>query len=223
VEDAQNAGDYSLLTVADAAAAPPSVPEPQKNSKKKAGTKRKIVEVNDEDGEDDAGDAVEQPPVQQLSQTTANAPINPYYDDIDGDIESYILSPEEQVKRAAIWEKSFRTFVDERASKRAAKLAEEAARQGILPEELMNAVNEAGVKGANTNVIPNINEYNASHNLYLTKTGKWRKKSVRRDNPVSSVSQAVLGASGMGGSVAVPKSKKINYEVLKVRALLRSY
>jgi hypothetical protein len=134
VEDAQNAGDYSLLTVADAAAAPPTVPEPQKNIKKKAGTKRKIVEVNDEDGEDDAGDAVEQPPVQQLSQTTANAPINPYYDDIDGDIESYILSPEEQVKRAAIWEKSFRTFVDERASKRAAKLAEEAARQGILPE-----------------------------------------------------------------------------------------
>lgn len=207
----------------------------QLQPKASTGRKRKIVDVdvdeeedddeNDDEGEDEeSGDDLG--PESIKNDAVSGDQVNPYYEDVDGDIESYILSPEEQAKRcvisqpflvrlrilpcdycnrASIWEKSFRGFVEERAARRAAKLAEEAARHGIILDE--NGTDSAG---------RSIAEYNASHNLYLTKTGKWRKKTQRRDLPVDNVSQAVLG--GGHGNVLTPavKSKKINYEVLKV-------
>jgi hypothetical protein len=76
-----------------------------KGSRRRSSTqskKRKIIEVEEEDPEDDSNDDNIDADVGNTNisfKVAPNGSVNEYYEDVDGDIESYILSPDEQSKR----------------------------------------------------------------------------------------------------------------------------
>jgi len=104
----------------------------------------------------------------------------------DEELDTYILNSEEQQKRSLIWEKQFRSFLDDRERRQ-------------KDRELANAVSEEDM-------------YTQGGKM-KKKYAKRLKKATSTGGDSMSAAQAAMQYVGQ---MAKPSSRKINYEALKV-------